>query len=132
MFQFPFRPYFHIELAFQWNEIDSNVVRYDIKLPDDGGEIPKSQGRGWRFDSRLWNLLSTSQKLARWSIASCALPLACRPSVSKFFLNDSSVWEAKRLMGLQYTKMVSIGLIPQIISSKSESFLTSVPLIHLT
>ena len=25
----------------------------DPRLPGDGGEIPKSQGRGWRFDSRL-------------------------------------------------------------------------------
>ena len=31
----------------------------DLNLLDDGGEIPKSQGRGWRFDSWLWNLLST-------------------------------------------------------------------------
>jgi hypothetical protein len=29
------------------------MVRDNPKLPDDGGEIPKSQGRGWRFDSRL-------------------------------------------------------------------------------
>ena len=35
------------------------LVRDDLKLPDDGGEIPKSQGRGWRFESRLQNLLST-------------------------------------------------------------------------
>ena len=26
---------------------------------DHDGEIPKSKGRGWRFNSRLWNLLST-------------------------------------------------------------------------
>ena len=53
------------------------------KLLDDGDEILKSQGRGWWFNSRLWNLLSTWQILARWSIASCALVLACRPFVSK-------------------------------------------------
>jgi hypothetical protein len=29
------------------------LVPYDPKLLDDGGEIPKSQGRGWRFNSRL-------------------------------------------------------------------------------
>ena len=29
------------------------LVRDDPKLLDDGGEIPKSQGRGWRFDSQL-------------------------------------------------------------------------------
>ena len=34
------------------------MVRDDPKLMDDGGEILKSQGRGWRFDSRQWNLLS--------------------------------------------------------------------------
>ena len=34
----------------------------DLKLLDDGGEIPKSKGRGWLSDSRLWNLLSTRQK----------------------------------------------------------------------
>jgi hypothetical protein len=34
----------------------------DVKLPNDGGEIPKSQGRGWRFESRLWNLLFAWQK----------------------------------------------------------------------
>ena len=37
------------------------LVEDDPKLLDDGGEIPKSQGRGWRFDSRLWDLLSTWQ-----------------------------------------------------------------------
>ena len=46
-------------------------------------EIPESQGRGWRFDSRQWNLLSTWHKHCRWSIASCALALTCRPSVWK-------------------------------------------------
>ena len=28
-------------------------VQDDLKLLDDGEEIPKSQGRGWQFDSRL-------------------------------------------------------------------------------
>jgi hypothetical protein len=28
-----------------------DLVQDDPKLPDDGGEIPKSQGRGWWFDS---------------------------------------------------------------------------------
>ena len=28
-------------------------VRDDFKLLDDGGEVPRSQARGWRFDSRL-------------------------------------------------------------------------------
>jgi hypothetical protein len=31
----------------------SFVVRDDPKLLHDGGEIPKSQGRGWWFDSQL-------------------------------------------------------------------------------
>jgi hypothetical protein len=35
-----------------------SLVRDDLKLPDDAGEIPKSQGRGWRFEPRLRNLLS--------------------------------------------------------------------------
>ena len=35
------------------------LVQDDPTLLDDGGEIPKSQRKGWRFDSRLWNLLST-------------------------------------------------------------------------
>ena len=30
-----------------------SLVQDDIKLLDDGGEIPKSQGRVWRFTSRL-------------------------------------------------------------------------------
>ena len=46
--------------------------------------IITSQGRGWQFNFWMWSLLSTWQKeLARWSLASCALALACRPSVSK-------------------------------------------------
>ena len=36
----------------------SQTVRDDPKLSDDGEEIPKFQGGGWRFNSRLWNLLS--------------------------------------------------------------------------
>ena len=31
-------------------------VRDDPKLLDDGGEIPKYQGEGWRFGSHPWNL----------------------------------------------------------------------------
>ena len=62
-------------------------VRDDRKLLDDGGEIPKSQWRGWGLDFRLWNLLSMWHKLVRWSTASCALPLACQPYVqNNFFL----------------------------------------------
>ena len=38
------------------------VVQDDPKLLNDGGEIPKSQGRGWGFVGQLWNLLSTWQK----------------------------------------------------------------------
>ena len=45
--------------------------RHDLKLLDDGGEIPKSKGRGWRFNSRLWNLLSTWQKLGNGLSAFC-------------------------------------------------------------
>ena len=63
----------------RWQEL----VRDNPKLLDNGGEIPKSQGRGWRFESRLWNLLSTWHNCAKWSIASCASVLTCRPSVSK-------------------------------------------------
>ena len=41
------------------------------KLLDGGGEIPKSQGRGWRFDSRLWNLLFTWHKTCQ--VVNCLL-----------------------------------------------------------
>ena len=40
----------------------TRLVRDDPKLLDDGGETPKSQGRGWWFSSRVWNLLSTWHK----------------------------------------------------------------------
>ena len=43
----------------QFVTIDEPMVQDDLNLPDDGGEIPKSQGRGWQFESRLWKLLST-------------------------------------------------------------------------
>ena len=39
------------------------LVRDDLTLLDDGGEISKSSGIGWRFDPRSRNLLSTWQKL---------------------------------------------------------------------
>ena len=35
------------------------LVQDDPNPLDDGGEIPKSQRRGRRLDSQLWNLLST-------------------------------------------------------------------------
>ena len=35
------------------------MVHDDRKLPDDRGEVPKSEWRDWWFDSWLWNLLST-------------------------------------------------------------------------
>ena len=34
-------------------KISREIVQDDPKLLDDGGEMPKCQGRGWRFDSRL-------------------------------------------------------------------------------
>ena len=74
------------------------LVRDDPKLLEDGGGIPKSQGRGWRFDSRLWSLLSIRQKLVRWSIASCALVLVSRPSVSTTTTTTTSkvgAWEGE-------------------------------------
>ena len=36
-----------------------SLVQDELQLLDHGREIPKSQGRGWRFNFRLWNLLST-------------------------------------------------------------------------
>ena len=36
-----------------------NLPDHCLELLDDGRKIPKSQGRGWRFDSRLRKLLST-------------------------------------------------------------------------
>ena len=47
-----------------WNlhlVINIELVQDDPKVPGDGGEIPKSQRRGWQFGSRLRNLLSTWQ-----------------------------------------------------------------------
>jgi hypothetical protein len=40
-------------------ENGERMVRDDPKLSVDGGEVPKSQGRGRRFDSQLRNPLST-------------------------------------------------------------------------
>ena len=74
-----------LNVAMKWK--DSYYVQSQHqdkpKLLDGGGEIPKSQGRGWQFDSWLWNLLCTWQQLAMWSFASCALALACLPTISK-------------------------------------------------
>ena len=59
------------------------MVGDDLKLPGDGRGIPKSQGRGWRFESRLWNLLSTWRKTCQVVNCLLCLALACGPSVSK-------------------------------------------------
>ena len=59
------------------------LVRDDHELLADGGEIPISQGRSWRFDSQLWHLLSTWHNIANQSTASCASALACCRYVSK-------------------------------------------------
>jgi hypothetical protein len=34
-------------------EVLHSLVQDGLKLPDDGGGIPKFEGRGWRFESRL-------------------------------------------------------------------------------
>ena len=34
------------------------LVRDDPELLEDDGKVTQSQGKGWRFDSRLWSLLS--------------------------------------------------------------------------
>ena len=58
------------------------LVRDDPTKPlDDDGEIPKPQGRRWRFDSRLWNLLSTQHITCQ--VPPVLLALACHPYVSK-------------------------------------------------
>ena len=36
-----------------------NMIGDNLKLPDGGGETLKTQGRGWRFNAQLTNLLST-------------------------------------------------------------------------
>jgi hypothetical protein len=60
------------------------MVQYDPKLLDDGGEIPKSQGRGWQFDPPVVKSpLHLTENLLGGSIASCASMLACRPFVLK-------------------------------------------------
>ena len=50
---------------------------------DDAGELSKSQGKGCGSipDYEISSLLD--RKFAKWTTASCALALACRPSVSK-------------------------------------------------
>jgi hypothetical protein len=60
------------------------MVQDDPKLPDGGGEIPKSQGRGWRFDPPVVKSpLHLTENLLGGSTASCASALACRPFVLK-------------------------------------------------
>ena len=46
-----------------------HLVRDNLKLPDNGGEIPKSQGRGWRFESCCKISSLHDKKLVRWSTA---------------------------------------------------------------
>ena len=47
------------------------LVWDDPKLLDDSEEILKSQGTSWRFDSQLWNLLSTWHKTCK--VVNCIL-----------------------------------------------------------
>ena len=65
------------------HDIRRSVVQDDLKLLGDGRGIPKSQGRGWWFESRLWNLLSTWRKTCQVVNCLLCLALAYRPSVSK-------------------------------------------------
>ena len=58
------------------------LVRDVPNLLDDSGEIPKSQGRGWQFDSQLWNLLSTWQNTGQ--VVNCLLCFGI--ALSTFFL----------------------------------------------
>jgi hypothetical protein len=58
------------------------MIRDDLKLPGDDGEISKSQEFGGSNpDCEISSL--HDEKLARCSIASCALALVYWPSVSK-------------------------------------------------
>ena len=59
------------------------MVRDDLKLPDDGGDIPnlKEEVGGSNPSCEISSLLDG--KLTRWSTASCALALACWPFVSQ-------------------------------------------------
>ena len=79
------------------------------KLLDDGGEIPKSQGRGWCFDSQRDISSLHDKKLARWLIVSCVLALACRSSISKQKRKEKKkkreVWFMSEL---HYTRMYLI------------------------
>ena len=67
------------------------VVRDDPKLPDDDGEIPKSQRRAWGGSIPNCEISSLPDgELAKWSTTSCTLTLACRPFIlnTYFFLNQ--------------------------------------------
>jgi hypothetical protein len=57
------------------------MVQDDPKLPDDGGEISKSQGRGIGKSISGYEIFSLPNgKLVRWSTVSCALALAIKKS----------------------------------------------------
>ena len=44
----------HTEVTnYDQGEVSLILVGDDPKLLEDGGEVPKSQGRGWQFNSRL-------------------------------------------------------------------------------
>ena len=79
-----------------------HVVCDDLKLLDDGGEIHKSKGRGWRFDSWLWNVLSTWHKhdigLNESIIINMALVLA---RVSSWFKISTFLFWKKGISGYQ-------------------------------
>ena len=47
------------------------MVWDDSKPLDGGGQIPRPQGKFWRFDSRLWNLLSAWHKTCQ--VVNCLL-----------------------------------------------------------
>jgi hypothetical protein len=59
------------------------VVRDNPKLLDDCGEILKSQEEVGDSTPSCEISSLLDKKLARWSTASCALALACWPSISK-------------------------------------------------
>ena len=64
----------------------TTMVQDDPKVLDDGGEIPKSQGRGQEVGGAIPGCEISSlldKKFARWLTASCALALACWPFVSQ-------------------------------------------------
>ena len=93
------------------------MVQDDPKLLDDGGEIPKSQRRGWRFDTQLW--ISSLLNKITCQVINCLLCFGI--DVSAYWLKKEEEKDKKKNKSITHEAYACSVKVPGVVKQKSVS-----------